>query len=61
MDKHEHNWQLATKTIPLHNYVTENGKITKDLITGKDTLKLWYCKCGAKVGIDLKRSKGGMA
>lgn len=52
---HEHVFKLTTKTVLLHNYVIERGKIVKDLIAGKDTLKQFVCKCGKTETTDLER------
>lgn len=54
-DKHQHKWIKTETVIPLRNYVFENGKIIKDLITGKDTLTQYICKCGLIDTVDLKR------
>lgn len=52
---HVHDFKLVTITVPLHNYVSEEGKFIKDLITGKDTLKQLVCACGEEQTLDLKR------
>lgn len=54
---HVHDFKPAKKVVPLHNYVIENGKIVKDLITGKDTLKQFKCDCGVIETVDLERTK----
>lgn len=45
-----------TKKVPLHNYVFEEGKTIKDLITGVDNLKQRICKCGAAETYSLERT-----
>lgn len=54
---HEHEFKLKTEIVPLRRYVKENGKMTKDLITGKDTLSVWVCDCGFKEAVNLERIK----
>jgi hypothetical protein len=57
MDKalHKHDYKPVQVTVALHNYVHENGKITKDLISGKDVLQHYKCDCGKTETRDLKR------
>ena len=52
---HIHKFKPRKQVVPLHNYVTENGKIIKDLITGKDILKQLVCECGRVETTDLER------
>lgn len=40
---HEHTIEPYTTVVPLHNYVVENGKIVKDLITAIDVIKGFKC------------------
>lgn len=55
-EPHVHKFDIPqTKKVPLHNYVTERGKIVKDLITGADILKQRACICGAVETYSLKR------
>lgn len=52
---HAHDFKPIIITVPLHNYVYENGKIVKDLIAGKDKLKQLICRCGEEQTLDLTR------
>lgn len=56
-EQHVHVWRHKTSVVPVRSYIKEEGKLTADLITGKDTLKQWACKCGAVSTYDLARFK----
>lgn len=56
-DKHIHKFKETKIVVPVHNYVFENGKVTKDLITARDVLKQYVCDCGRIETADLRRHK----
>ena len=41
--QHVHKLEPTETVVPLHSYVHENGKIVKDLITGRDVLRGFRC------------------
>jgi hypothetical protein len=54
-DKHVHDFAPHQSIVPLHNYIIEKGRIIKDLISGKDVLRQYKCKCGVIQTVDLER------
>jgi hypothetical protein len=51
-DPHVHNYiKSKTQDVILHKYVNDKDVAT----TGKDTIRMWVCECGAYIAYDLER------
>lgn len=56
---HVHKFKPTSRVVPVHRYVVEQGKLVKDLITARDTLKQFVCSCGKTETVDVERVKTG--
>ena len=58
LEPHKHKFTEPFETVEvLRKYIKEDGKMVKDTMTGKDTLRHRRCACGAVETYDLERKK----